>query len=241
MADGKPFARLVTGLEGGGVGATVGETTVERGLRATMGGGGTVGSPKVVSRGGSSCWLTNRSGNRNFVMMDVDDAFLRDADTTTYLTVRYFDAGGGKFTVQHDSRADVEDPEWQTNAVVDVGDSGSWKTHTFELERSRFAGQQAHSQDIRLGIWAPNMGTSSADVCFSAFRLSHSQPDDTLTPFGGTITPAAAQQTASPAPATDADDGGDTPDSTSTSAPSPGVLVTLVMVSLGLLLARRRP
>jgi uncharacterized protein (TIGR03382 family) len=206
-----------------------------------MGGGGTIGSPQVVTRAGTSCWLTNRSGNRNFVGMDVDEAFLRDVDTTTYFTVRYFDDGGGKFTVQHDSRADVEDPEWKTNEVVDVGDSGTWKTHTFELERSRFAGQQAHSQDLRLGIWAPNMGSSSADVCFSAFRLSRSEPEDTLTPFAGTDTPADPEPTASPAPGTDASEDGDTTASTSTSAPAPGVLATFVVLSLSLLLARRRP
>jgi hypothetical protein len=147
------------------VSATLAGTPEFDGLSAWPGDGSR--EPRVLTKDGRECWSTDKATDRLFVYADIDDDLIHDGEHYVSVTVDYFDEGGGTFTLVYDGvdGFDLEHPD-----AVEVGTTQTWKQHTFEVERAKFA-NRLNDADFRLAIWAPSFGHSPADVCFAKVEL----------------------------------------------------------------------
>lgn len=132
---------------------------------------------QAVSREGRTGWRTDiESGyTAEYLFVDVDDDHLHAVDETVSVTVEYFDEGTGMFNVVYDSHDGDAVSE-----TVDLEDTGSWKTHTFELENARlgdgvYQAVQWHTErpgyDFYVGVGHEDTGWSEQDVTFGSITV----------------------------------------------------------------------
>ncbi|SEU19087.1 glycosyl hydrolase family 28-related protein [Paenibacillus sp. NFR01] len=103
------------------------------------------------TKDGRGYWSTNKAaaGDRTlYLYMNVDNAFLYDnADQDVYVTVDYYDEGGGSMVLQYDSLS----APFKDAPLFTYGDSKSWRSTVFKLSDAKFA-DRANGSDFRIGI-----------------------------------------------------------------------------------------
>lgn len=111
---------------------------------------------------GKPCLTLVHTTDTLFVYCDVNDGFLNENVNKADITVEYLDKGTGKFSIQLDDKT--------CSDVVQLEDSGEWKTHTFEIRRFAF-GNHMNNADFRIGLWSPEMNGSEGDVSIASITV----------------------------------------------------------------------
>lgn len=88
-------------------------------------------------RDGRECIKLNKEGSKTiFVYVDVNNKMLYEPkDARVGVEVDYFDEGHGKFTITYDGLTG----NFTDGEIVQLEDTGEWKTHTFYLYDAEFA------------------------------------------------------------------------------------------------------
>lgn len=118
-------------------------------------------SETVADRvGGRDCRrsldMTSSSPDRHMYFA-VDDRFAyRGNRPEVAVTVHYFDRGSGALRLRYDSAAGgSEAARFQDGGTVELGDSGTWKQHTFHLTDAFFGNRQIAGADFRVSKTGP--------------------------------------------------------------------------------------
>ncbi|GMA23667.1 hypothetical protein GCM10025864_14260 [Luteimicrobium album] len=148
--------------------ATLGASPQWVGMAGNPGDGTSAVSSSATTKDGRECWSTATTPVRNdFLYFRVDDDHKPDPGGYAFVTVDYYDAGGGDFTVQYDGPSGTVSSD-----VVPLTGSKSWKSYTFQLADVEFAGDLPTGADFRVASWDSRFGRSSTDVCVSAVAVS---------------------------------------------------------------------
>jgi hypothetical protein len=115
---------------------------------------------------GTVYWQTNNEKGAHYVFCNVNDTFFTEETNTYLVEVTYWDKGKGKFTVQWGEPSETAANEAE---ACQLTDSGKWKIHKFIIEDATQNSMQ--KADFRVGRWAPKMGGSDEDVCFSKITV----------------------------------------------------------------------
>ncbi|ULL15141.1 hypothetical protein DVH26_12255 [Paenibacillus sp. H1-7] len=140
-----------------GVSITLGPTPVENGIHAWAG-----DNPNGLLTGtvaGTTYWQTNNnaaSPGTYYFYMNVDDAYLQNNTQDVQITVKYFDEGGGKLLLNYDSTSAA----FKDAPLAAYTNTGTWKTHTFELNDAAFA-NRTNGADFRIGLEGGGAGTNA--------------------------------------------------------------------------------
>jgi hypothetical protein len=138
----------------GEVAIALGEANEEHGLvQFDLEGGDGITAPADV--GGRAARVTMPNGTpARYIYFDVADSFLFAQDAYLRVSVEYFDQGDFTFDLSYDStdaRADAQGRYKLTALAIHLGNSGQWKTATFELPDAFFGGRQHQGADFRIG------------------------------------------------------------------------------------------
>lgn len=124
-------------------------------------------------RDGRECIKLNKEGSKTiFVYVDVNNKMLYEPkDARVGVEVDYFDEGHGKFTITYDGLTG----NFTDGEIVQLEDTGEWKTHTFYLYDAEFANgflATGGAWDFRIGEWSEVMGMTNEDVILGGIRVS---------------------------------------------------------------------
>ena len=124
-------------------------------------------------RDGRECLRLNKEGSKTlFVYVDVNNKMLYEPkDARVGVEVDYFDEGHGKFTITYDGLTG----NFTDGEIVQLEDTGEWKTHTFYLYDAAFANgfwTTGGAWDFRIGEWSEVMGMTNEDVILGGIRVS---------------------------------------------------------------------
>lgn len=137
----------------------------------------------VRTRQGRACWESDVDAGRPGLgwYVDVADGHADALGDTVPVTVTYYDAGDGELVAQYDGPA--EDATW--GGTLELGDTGEWRTHTFELRDAQFADGLGAGHDFRLML-VPDAG----DVCLGSIAVGTAAVDPPVAPVdNGSVTP----------------------------------------------------
>lgn len=131
----------------GSVGASVGlgAVPVESGISARAG-----DDPSGLVTGvrdEQSYWQTN--AGTNYFYMNVADTFRYDTRNLVLVSVDYLDEGNGALALHYDSPGDELIDKFKPSEVVNYGNTGTWKTHTFALDDAILT-NRSNGSDFRL-------------------------------------------------------------------------------------------
>ena len=132
-------------------------------------------------RDGRECVRLNKTGGKTlYIYVDVDDSIIyAPEDHRVGVEVDYFDEGYGKFTITYDGLTG----KFTDGEIVQLENTGRWKTHTFYLENAEFANgfvATGGSWDFRIGEWSERMGITNEDVILGAIRVSRGYYEHTV-------------------------------------------------------------
>lgn len=141
-------------------------------MTVSMPTGGTVTTKTVGGRTGwvlsikkvvDSYVLTNAS-----LLVDIDDSVMcrLSGSQTVYVEVDYYDAGNGNFCIGYDSTTVSE----KSGDTVNLGNTKTWKTAVFELDRP-FFGNRLSGNDFAIRIMSDYMKASSSEVVIGSVRV----------------------------------------------------------------------
>lgn len=118
---------------------------------------GFIDSTWIVDQvGGAFCAVSTSTYSQHFLMFDVHDDVLFDAEigTTVKVVIEYYDGFGGLVFVQYDSYANMWDERAWGQAVTKEA-SFQWKTCETILNDVKFANRQKDVADFRIAGGTP--------------------------------------------------------------------------------------
>lgn len=127
------------------------------------------GDPASVSTtaGGRACWTT--SSTDLFQYFRIDDDRIPASARYASVTVDYYDAGPGRFTVQYSGQS----APFVSAPSVQLTGGNTWRTTTFDLSAIKFT-HQSNGADFRIASWDASFGFSQTPVCISRVAVSFS-------------------------------------------------------------------
>ena len=129
---------------------------------------GIVVDPPAKVRNGK--WVSggHRPDDRCYLSVRLEDGFGldRDACESVTVTVDYFDAGEGCFTLIYDGADGAE----TAAEIVDLYDDKTWKSHGFTIQNPYFRGR-CGGYDFKVGTFSQWMGASPAPVCIGGVSV----------------------------------------------------------------------
>lgn len=102
-------------------------------------------------------WELSVKNKRNYIYVDVDDDLMYDLNgESVEIEVDYFDKGRGFFTLTYEGLEDATDD----SDIVDLTDTGAWKTHTFYIQDALFK-NGLNGADFRIAVASDFMPDTS--------------------------------------------------------------------------------
>ncbi|OKP70305.1 S-layer protein [Paenibacillus sp. P3E] len=142
-------------------GIVLGDTPIPQGITAR--GGDYEQGVLTGTLDGRGYWSTNRAapdGGTLYLYMNVANDYLYDnTDQDVYLTVDYYDEGGGSMVLQYDA---VSAP-FKDAALFTYADTKQWQSHTFKLSDAKFA-DRTNGADFRIGISGAGAPDNNPDL-----------------------------------------------------------------------------
>ncbi len=117
--------------------------------------------PIIAEKGGLDSWGADPAISALYLNLLPDPLFYADGNTQVEVSVKYYDEGAGKFTVQYRRSADNN---WTEAETVQLTGSNTWKVHRFVLTDSGGTG-------IRVALYADKMGKSPESVYFNSIEV----------------------------------------------------------------------
>ncbi|MHB0998284.1 MAG: GxGYxYP domain-containing protein [Armatimonadota bacterium] len=122
-----------------------------QGLRAVPSSGGYF---EIQTVQGSKAWSLKQMQHGLFLCIDVDDAFTqRTAGKPMEVEVEYLDQGTGTIELQYDlldPAAPLDGAYKNARPVIELKDSGEWRTASFRVDDPRLNNRQNDATDFRL-------------------------------------------------------------------------------------------
>ncbi len=125
-------------------------------------------------------WVLSVKNKRNYIYVDVNDSLMYDLNgESVEIEVDYFDKGRGFFTLTYEGLEDATDD----SDIVDLTDTGAWKTHTFYIQDALFK-NGLNKADFRIAVASDFMPDTSItqyrdDIVFGGVRVRYA---DTMSP-----------------------------------------------------------
>lgn len=117
--------------------------------------------------GGTPCWSMSQDPLNRYLYVDVAPNAKPSGSRYANVTLTYFDAAATTMRVEYDGSAS----RFQASASATLDGTGTWRTHTFQLDGIRFL-NGANSADFRVNV-NPANGVVPA-VCFSEVEVTFS-------------------------------------------------------------------
>lgn len=134
------------------------------------------GATAAAERGGRNCRVTAPTSHQGrYIYFLIDDSFKWADSMTVDVSVEYFDQGTGSFRIEYDG----PDPNAPFNGaytgsptVVQLSNSGSWKTAKIRLPDARFLNSQNGGGDFRIAV-------SASELCVGKVTVTRpGQPEE---------------------------------------------------------------
>jgi len=133
----------VANLGGDGVGIDMHTSNVEDGLSlVTVSDGDTTGQTK----NGHYCRKNVATSDYYFYFNVSDSWAYQGSKQDVYISLDYFDSGGGSIALQYDS---VAGGTYKNGGTVTVGSTNTWKTYTWHVTDAYFGNRQNGGADFR--------------------------------------------------------------------------------------------
>ena len=106
--------------------------------------------------------------DRCYLFLKMSDRFLLDRNSceSVKITVDYFDLGDGCFTLIYDGT----DSAQTRTEIVDLFNTHTWKSHTFDIQNPNFSGR-CGGYDFKVGTFSKFMGASPDAVCIGKITV----------------------------------------------------------------------
>lgn len=110
------------------------------------------GAVEIVELAGKNA-VRNQDTGALYIYCDVPDTF--DA-SHVWVTVEYLDLGTSQLSLHYDSQQEPGADIWESYQTsergvgVFLGDTGKWRTATFELKEAQFSNRENHGADLRV-------------------------------------------------------------------------------------------
>ncbi len=116
---------------------------------------------------GRECWQMRNDPAVRYLYVDVADSVIPSGAKRAIVTMDYYDAGTSNMLVNYNSTTNA----WANSSLYRLTDTGTWRTHSFELSDIKFT-NRANGSDFRLQVQAadgaiPPVCISRIDVRFS--------------------------------------------------------------------------
>lgn len=122
-----------------------------QGLNAVPSAGGHF---KIEAIAGEKAWVSQKQANGLFLCVDVDDAFAQCASRRPMeIEVSYLDEGVNTLELQYDSldpTAPLDGAYKDARPLVELKNSGEWRTVTIRVDDPRFGNRQNDGTDFRI-------------------------------------------------------------------------------------------
>ena len=131
-------------LGGDAIGIDMATTNIEDALSlVTVSDGDTTGQTK----NGHYCRKNVNSANDYYFYFNVYDGYAyQGSKPDVYITLDYFDTGGGSISLQYDS---ISGGAYKSGTSVTVGSTNTWKTYTWHITDAYFGNRQNNGADFR--------------------------------------------------------------------------------------------
>ncbi|MEI3847091.1 MULTISPECIES: hypothetical protein [unclassified Microbacterium] len=116
---------------------------------------------------GTECWTMSQDPLNKYLYVDVDTAAKPSGSRYANVAVTYFDAAATSMRIEYDGSAS----RFQASPSATLEGTGTWRTHTFQLDAIRFL-DGANGADFRIGVNAA--GGVIPPVCFSELSVTFS-------------------------------------------------------------------
>ncbi len=136
--------------------ATLGTTTKQSQVAVWVASDSAKKTANTGTVAGSSCWQFGQALGTTWLMADVDDAYLTKSDRNVKVTVSYYDAALGAFTLRYNSTSGTDT---QSEVIYLAGDK-VWKTYTFVLSDAAFQ-DGLRGADFGLSVKIPSLDLTS--------------------------------------------------------------------------------
>lgn len=117
--------------------------------------------------------LPSSAGSDVALSLNVNDKFIKDNDdgTVVYVTVEYYDVGTGCFQLVYDSTYSPYDRSYQYSDMVHLGNTSTWKTHTFELTDAYFGNRLDGEYDIKVAARSKRITSSLGNIIIHSVKI----------------------------------------------------------------------
>ncbi|MHC4797898.1 MAG: PKD domain-containing protein, partial [Planctomycetota bacterium] len=109
------------------------------------------GDTMVTTIGGRECRRNAVAGSDNYIYFSVSGSFSYEgSNPDLYITIEYYDTGTGSLTLHYDSPGAQTSDKYKDGGSVTLGNTDTWKSHTFNIADAYFGNRQNSNSDFRI-------------------------------------------------------------------------------------------